>query len=297
MTSSAQFQLDNEKNLSEENNLITLKIIDARHHTSKETQLKRRIIELLANSSAHGIPNIMREKRNWLKAIWLSFLVASTFACSFYTITSVTDYTKYNTITTIKLINEQNTQFPTITLCAYPPFNATIEQTITVARFEKVTLNLRDFFEEFNDVRFGKCFRFNSGRNSFNKSISLQNSTKKGFLYGLILNIHLDVPDDYDFGEILVNIHNFSSPPYEIENQGFWTKTGSWNHYGVERVFTEQLGEPYNSCLKNVSLFDQNKTIIDYILKSNRIYTQSDCFYQCSHLYALEESKSTFFLF
>ena len=32
-----------------------------------------------------------------------------------------------------------------------------------------------------------------------------------------------------------------------------------------------------------------NKTLINYILKSNRIYTQNDCYHVCSHLFALEE--------
>lgn len=34
-----------------------------------------------------------------------------------------------------------------------------------------------------------------------------------------------------------------------------------------------------------------NKTIIDYILKSNRIYSQNDCFYLCSRYFALKESN------
>ncbi len=43
-------------------------------------------------------------------------------------------------------------------------------------------------------------------------------------------------------------------------------------------LFEQHLGEPYSDCLKNVSYFSLNKTIIDYILKLNRTYSQKDCF-------------------
>jgi len=178
-----------------------------------------------------------------------------------------------------------------VTLCAYPAFNQSIDQIVIAVRFERIIINASQFFEEFNHNWYGKCFRFNSGKNYFNKSISLLNSTKTGFLYGFHINIYLEIPKGYDFGEVLLNIHNHSSSPFDFENHGYWIKTGSWNHIGIERVFTEQLGEPYNQCLKNASLFKGNKTIINYIVDSNRVYSQSDCFYQCSHLHALEESN------
>jgi len=258
---------------------------------SKKEKVKNRIKELLVNSSAHGIPNILRENRLCIKAIWLIFFIASTSLCAFYTIDSIADYMKFNTITTVKITHEQSIQFPTVTLCAYPQFNNSIEEIIFVARFEKVTIDVSQFFEEFFHIRFGKCFRFNSGKNISNETIDFVNSTKTGFLYGFHVNIYLEIPEEYDFGEVLLNIHNHSSPPFDIENQGFWIKTGSWNHFGIERVFREQLGEPYNECLKNVSTFKGNMTIINYIISSNRVYSQSDCFYQCSRLHALEESN------
>ena len=76
-----------------------------------------------------------------------------------------------------------------------------------------------------------------------------------------------------------------------MENDVYWLKPGSWNMFQIDRVFTKQLGEPYNDCLKDTSLFKKNKTIIDLIKILNRIYSQSDCFYFCSQLFALEESN------
>ena len=101
----------------------------------------------------------------------------------------------------------------------------------------------------------------------------------------------MEVPDNYDFGEFLVNIHNYSSPPYDIHDGGYWLRPGSWNYFEVERIFTTQLEEPYKNCLKNVRLFKMNKTLIDQMFKSKLAYSQTDCLRLFSNLLVLEESN------
>jgi len=44
------------------------------------------------------------------------------------------------------------------------------------------------------------------------------------------------------------------------------------------------LESPYNDCLKDVSQYSFNKTIIDYLKNKNREYTQKECFYLCRNL-------------
>ena len=68
-------------------------------------------------------------------------------------------------------------------------------------------------------------------------------------------------------------------------------KIGSWNYFQIERVFYQQLDEPYSNCLKDIQSFKKNKLIIDFIITSKRTYSQEDYFYLCSHLFALEESN------
>jgi dimeric dUTPase (all-alpha-NTP-PPase superfamily) len=76
-----------------------------------------------------------------------------------------------------------------------------------------------------------------------------------------------------------------------MDNGGYWLKTGSWNYFEIEREFYSVLDEPYSDCLKDVSSFKLNKTLIDFILKKKRIYSQDYCYNLCSYLYALEESN------
>ncbi len=83
----------------------------------------------------------------------------------------------------------------------------------------------------------------------------------------------------------------FSHLKHIFSHLSYWITPGSWNYFEIERVFDRRLGAPYNDCLKDITKFIYNKTIINHIIESNRLYTQNDCYYLCSHLYALEESN------
>ena len=206
-------------------------------------------------------------------------------ACGFYTIDSISDYFHYHTVTTIRVISENQPQFPTVSFCAYPAFNNSLDEVILKASFENVDIhkiNYSSWFAEYNDTVFVKCFRFNSGeRGEFLYSTSRT---------GLIIHLNLNVPSDHDFADFVISIHNHSSSPYDINNDGYYIKPGSNNYYELERVFTERLGEPYNDCLKDTSQFKRKKSLINFIMASKRVYSQTDCFFHCSHLLALEES-------
>lgn len=257
----------------------------------KRDIIKQRIWHILSNSSVNGLPNLVKASNIFLKIMWSISLIISTCVGSYYTIDSIIDFFKYNSVTIIDVIHEQQSQFPTISFCPYPEFNGSIDQMIISANFERIPITNFSQFEEFEDHSYGKCFRYNSGFSTHGEKFSLLNSSKSGFSFSLRFNIHMEVPDNYDFGEFLVNIHNYSSPPYDIQDGGYWVRPGSWNYFEVERIFTTQLEEPYNNCLKNVSLFKMNKTLIDKMLKSKLAYSQTDCLRLCSNLLVLEESN------
>lgn len=224
--------------------------------------------------------------------MWITFFVFSTSGCAYYTFDSILDYFQYNTVTTIKVINEQQAQFPTVTLCFYPELFTSINRSILKLSFESVReTNFSRVLEEFYDSYYGKCYRFNSGQNLYGQRINFFNSTVAGTGNGFLIQLDLNGPDDLDFKEVSLSIHNHSQPLYDILNKCMYLRTGSLNYYSVERIFTEQLSEPYSDCLKDVSLFKGNKTIIDYIQKLNRKYSNDECLFHCSRLNALEKSN------
>lgn len=88
----------------------------------KRKQIEEKIKELLTISASHEIPNIIRSDNLCLKIMWLTYFVISTGICAYYTINSIGDYLKFNTITTLTVINEREPQLPTISFCGFPPF-------------------------------------------------------------------------------------------------------------------------------------------------------------------------------
>ena len=133
--------------------------------------------------------------------------------------------------------------------------------------FEGVSVyetNISRLFEELNDPYFSACYRFNSGRNSYGEVLDLLYSTTTGIVNGLTIAFNIKTPNDYDYTEMAVIIHNYSSPPNDMSGECMYLRTGSWNFFPIERVFTELLEEPYNDCLKGVKAFKGNKTIIDF---------------------------------
>jgi hypothetical protein len=266
--------------------------IKVKNEDNKIKKIKKRTRELLEGSTCHGLPNIVRAKKVVIITMWTLVTFVSTCAASYFVIDSIVDFLKYHTVTTLQAVNEQQSQFPTISICGYPPLNMSIDKLFLKVAFDRIDeTNLSRIFEEFNDNVFGKCFRYNSGRNIYNESYEILNATNGGKPNNLKMNFYVDIPDGYDFPELLFYIHNHSSPPYEMENGGYWLKPGTWNYYEIEREFYSFLGEPYNHCIKDVTSFKLNKTLIDFILKRNRIYSQDYCYYLCSFLFALEESN------
>jgi len=224
--------------------------------------------------------------------MWSFLTITSASIGSYYVIDAVLGYLRFKTVSKIEVITEKQVPFPAISICAYPNFNNSFNKTNSYTRFNDILETDFNKYEEFYDVILGKCFRYNSGKNIYNHSYEIHKSTIKGIKYGYRVNMFIQIPNEYDFVEIYLFIHNQSLPPFDtFSGHGYWIMPGSFNYFEVERVFYQKLEAPYSDCLKDVKSFKLNKTLIEYILQSKRAYTQIDCYYVCSHLYALKESN------
>jgi hypothetical protein len=165
-------QLDNElRRRIEKLEELTLKITNA---DDKIKKIKKRAHELLEVSTAHGLPNIVRAKKRVIITMWIIVTFISTCAASYFVIDNIIDFLKYNTVTTLQEVYEQQPQFPTISICGNPPLNMSIDKLFLRVRFDRIDeTNLSKIFEEFNDNVYGKCFRFNSGRNIYNETYDI----------------------------------------------------------------------------------------------------------------------------
>jgi hypothetical protein len=168
--------------------------------TNNSSQIKEKIRDYLQSSSIHGLPNIVRANGKLFQIIWLISFIISACLCVFYTFQTISEYLSFNTITTFKLVSLDQTLFPTVSFCANPSFNGSIDNIIMSTQFENVeATNYSQIFEEFNHINYGKCFRYNYGN-----EINLVSSTAAGYLYKLKIKIYLDISEEKDFGELLI---------------------------------------------------------------------------------------------
>jgi hypothetical protein len=138
------------------------------------------------------------------------------------------------------------------------------------------------YFEIFNDSYYGQCLRFNSGKNSYGQSIKLIQGYYGSSNDGLWLNFKIN--SFGRFGKLLLIVHNSSMPPLNFANEDIKISPGKTNYITVHRTFNQKLGQPYNLCLEEPTNFSKNKTLINFLEKSGRSYSQKQCFELCFNL-------------
>lgn len=216
--------------------------------------------------------------------MWVLSFIISISACTYFIIDSTIYFLKYDVVTKIDVIYEQPTPFPTVTICNRENYNLTLEKIL----FCQLNYN-RDcqenperYFEKYFDSRYKECFRFNSGTNLS----GVLNATYGGKENGLWLDFNIEALEDYS--SLIVYIHNNTISPLSLYNKGIEISPGSTHYFEVNRVFMQKLEKPYSHCLRHMIQFDGNQTLIDFILKSGRIYTQKECFELCFNLHYTE---------
>jgi hypothetical protein len=247
---------------------------------------RHKIVELMHGFTAHGISNLSKSKRIFNKIYWLFFLFASGITCFYYVFNEINEYFNYEVVTVIKSVYEQPSEFPTITFCLLETshlneFNLSKAKQIKFGFDYSIGSDPVNHFESFNSQDMGKCYRFNSGKNMKNDLIPIKYSTIGGRDDSFLIKMNAEF-------SLTVWIHNrASSPRIQFQNNHddpVFVSSATSAYLAVEKTVDMKMGEPYNECLKNVTAFQRNKTIIDYILKINESYSQAKCFQFCFDL-------------
>jgi len=250
-------------------------------------QLRKNFSDLLATSTAYGVPKIVLSKRLFLKFFWTVFLLLSSSASVVFVKDNIDFYFEYEVITKIESIFKQPLVFPTVTFCPYNNGafdNRSIKDIISGCYFnsdDKCMKNPEELFEKFTSS-FGTCYRFNSGRNlSGFSGFPILISTIGGRDDSLIMYLK-----NVSIG-IQVWIHDQSSPPQfdylkDYEGSMFYVPNNCHSQIGIHKIVDEKLGLPYNMCYKDVNEFPYDKTIINYIRNFTKtIYKQKNCLELC----------------
>jgi hypothetical protein len=162
--------------------------------------------EILSISSLAYLLSPFRSKRFLIKITWSFFLLFFLFLSIYYVILNIVDYLQYDTTTSIQTIYEQQPEFPTISICSRIDSNFEIKILDFWLNNENLTNEWKNHIEQYGDVYFGKCYRFNSGFNWTNQSVEIKKSKKISAEEGLWLMFYSNT--SLDFGELKIHIHN-----------------------------------------------------------------------------------------
>jgi len=253
---------------------------------------KREIIkDILSRSNAHAVPRIIKSKNIYLKILWLFFFLVGVGGCIYFLVRTFTAYLSFTKLTSIDVIIDEPSIFPTISICNRRNQSLTLDKiSYCQINYDSSDCknNLNKYFESFNDSYYGQCIRFNSGKDFKGDPTNLIKNYYESSNYGLWLNFKIDSTDR--FNKLVVIIHNHTIPPLNMANEDIKVSPGRTNYIQVERTFIQKLGEPYNNCLKDSNTFKKNKTLIEYLAKSDRSYNQKQCFELCFNLKYFEKN-------
>ena len=124
---------------------------------SKFQEIKTNLSEILAESTAYGIPRIFKSKRSFLKLFWLSFFLIGSIASIYFTVKSIINYLEYEVIPKIEIINLYQIQFPIITFCSNGFTNKTFKEIFDACSFDgdnDCRINSEKYFSKFYSYQF-----------------------------------------------------------------------------------------------------------------------------------------------
>jgi len=141
--------------------------------TTTTKDYKTPIKEIISYSSLAFLLSPIKSKRLFIKIIWIVFLFGLLFGSIYYVVVNVFDYLQYETTTSIYEILEQESEFPTISICSMKNFNFNIEILYFLFQNEDLRNKSKNHIESFTDSDYGNCYRFNSGLNLSNQSVPI----------------------------------------------------------------------------------------------------------------------------
>jgi hypothetical protein len=301
---------------------------------SKSEKVKNLLKEILYNSLAQAIINLILTPHAVLKIFLIACVLASTGLASYLVIEAIMNFLDYGVTTTSRIIFQNPTLFPKVTFCnvnwftteyaynltqeghedgkAYRLSNNekkklghSLEDILIRCKFNNFACNSSDFTWYF-DENYGNCYTFNSGYD-FNRKekVELKKSTLVGLDFGLQLTLYVNVYEKlisdptniYGLGA-LIRIGN-SSYLSDYSNGGIFIPPGSSSYISVEREFRSILPKPYSNCeIDSPQLKLMNQSYFyDLISQSDYAYSQNLCFSECLQNYFIEKYNCTLYIF
>jgi len=197
---SQQIMEENKNNPTNANKIPTYEII--------LDKAKKNIFNELTQASI----KILQSPHLALKIFWIVSILLALAFCSLLVVKSITEYLSYQVTTNMRMIYENPTLFPKVTICnkksvtteyGYNLMKSNISlDSLNSSEYQKLSHFLRDSlflcsfsnqqcnsddFSWIRDAEYGSCYVFNSGFNSSGHQIALKETCIAGLNFGLQL--------------------------------------------------------------------------------------------------------------
>jgi hypothetical protein len=250
---------------------------------NKCQEIKTSLSEILTESTAYGLPKIIKSKRILLKLFWLAFFLLGCIPTIYFTIESINNYLQYEKITQFETISLYEIQFPTVVFCSSSFDDKSLDEIKFESCFtgECISNMPMNKYKNFQKISY-QCFQFNRGRDINGNSIPVLNATVPDSMSGFFIKFK-------NIADINVNIDDQSSIPFingqRLKAADVVIKANTFKHFILSKKEVNKLGLPYNTCYKDpLNEFPLNKTIINYIQSFNATYKQENCYKLCADL-------------
>ncbi len=168
-----------------------------------------------------------------------------------------------------------------------------LNETIINCNFSWEKCNLTNDFEEYFDNWYGRCIRFNSGKNMYGESVEQKYVYQSGTFGALDLQFFIgsassnDKPFSYENGfNIFINDKIVNT----MTKEGIRISAGSSISLAVDKNMVKRKAKPYSDCTENLIDIDSyNSEFYRKVLIQNKKYDFNDCSYLCFQKYLGQE--------
>jgi hypothetical protein len=254
-------------------------------------KIKINLSEILAESTAYGLPRIFKSKRNFLKLFWLAFFLLGSIFSVYFSVKAINNYLEYEVIPKIEIINLYQIQFPIITFCSNGFTNKTFKEIFDTCSFDgdnDCRINSEKYFSKFYSYQFDQyCLQFNSGKNMSNHLIPFLNTTVGGESnYGLNLVFFQEIPSVFIYIDDIESPSFINGTRYKL-TEFIFPSSGTSFDLVLTKTVENKLGLPHSVCYKyGVSKeFPINKSVIEFFQIIDHVqYKQKYCYQLCAEL-------------
>ena len=250
---------------------------------------KKELITLSLNCTCSHVLNTT----NFVKTAFSALFMLGLFLfCIFYIRTNVKSYQSNDVVTQIKGINENEIDFPAVTLCLFDYTRDTdisrdLSEVFQGCYFNHFnnpcTLNEFEHFYKKNvasDLDYN-CYKFNGGRNISNHELEIRTTQLVGCYSGLILNLNLSKTDTINY---FVGDNQVQPVVSELDSIIESNKeAGKYVAIGIKKTVDIKIPVPYSNCTDKIT--PDISYLVKRITDLNIAYRQKNCYQLCFEIY------------